>query len=253
MEKLHSADGTEIAFERSGQGPPLVVVVGAFSDHSSSTTLASGLGDAFTVYAYDRRGRGESGDTPPYSVRREVEDVARLIDAAGEPAFVFGRSSGGSLALEAAAAGVPTRALVVHEPPYTNGPTVAFAERLEELVAEGRDADATVAFLELLGTPSSVVEQMRREPAWDEMQKYAPTLSYEVRLCNNGAPPLDRLANVAAPTLATAGENSPAWAREGAQAIAAAVPTGEARVLEGQGHAPADAVLVSLLKGFFLG
>ena len=161
MSSARSSDGTEIVFDRSGDGPPLVLVVGAFSDRTSTKALGIGLRDAFTVYEYDRRGRGASGSTPPYAVDREVEDLAALIEVAGEPAFVFGQSSGGALALEAAASAVPIRAFVVHEPPYTDGPTDEFAERLEELVGERRESEAAAAFLELLGTPPTVIAEMK--------------------------------------------------------------------------------------------
>jgi pimeloyl-ACP methyl ester carboxylesterase len=131
METVRSSDGTEIAFDRSGDGPPLVLVVGAFSDRCSTKALGTGLRDVFTVYEYDRRERGDSGSTPSYAVDREVEDLAAVIEVAGDPAFVFGHSSGGALALEAAARAVPIRALVVHEPPYTGRPHLhEFAEHL---------------------------------------------------------------------------------------------------------------------------
>jgi pimeloyl-ACP methyl ester carboxylesterase len=252
MGKIRSFDETEIAFDRSGDGPPLVLVVGAFSDRSSMKGVEAGLRDAFTVYAYDRRGRGDSGITPPYAVDREVEDLAALIEVAGEPAFVFGQSSGGALALEAAASSVPIRALVVNEPPFIDGPTFEFAEHLDRLVAEGRTSEATGAFLELLGTPPAVIADMKAGPQWAHMEAFAPTLSHEVRLCNNGLAPTERLARVAGPTLALAGETSPSWAHDGARAIAEALPRGEARVLAGQSHRIDDDMLISVLKEFFV-
>jgi len=251
MGSVRSSDGTEIAFERSGDGPPLVLVVGAFSDRTWGKALGTGLRDAFTVYEYDRRGRGDSGNTPPYAVAREIEDLAALIEVAGDPAFVFGQSSGGALALEAAASAVPIRAFVVHEPPYTDGPTFEFAERLEKLVGEGRCSEAAASFLELLGTPPTVIAEMKAGPHWAHMEAFAPTLSHEIRLCSNGVLPTHRLARLSAPTLALAGETSPSWAREGAAAIADAVSSGQARVLAGQGHRVADNVLISVLKEFF--
>jgi pimeloyl-ACP methyl ester carboxylesterase len=252
MQVVRSADGTEIAVDRSGEGPALVLVVGAFSDRSSTNALAKGLGDSFTVCEYDRRGRGASGNTSPYAVEREVDDLAAVLAAVGEPAFVFGHSSGGSLALEAAAAQVPVRALVVHEPPYRGGATVEFAERLENLVADGRPSAATEAFLELVGTPSAAIQQMKAGPQWARMEEFAPTLSYEVRLCNDGVVPVERLAGMSIPVLALAGETSPPWAYKGARAIAEVLPNGQARVLKGQGHAVAEEVLVGVLTSFFL-
>ncbi len=252
METVHSADGTEIAFDRSGEGPPLVLVGGAFQDRSSMKTLGMGLQDAFTVYEYDRRGRGNSGNTPPYAVEREVEDLAAVIEAGGEPAFTFGQSSGGALALEAAARAVPIRALVVNEPPFTDGPTTEFAEHLEKLVEDGQQAEGAAAFLELSGTPPTVVAEMRAAPSWLRMEAFAPTLSHEIRLCNNGVVPTDRLTQVSAGALVLAGGESPSWAHQGARAIADAVPKGHARVLEGQGHRVADDVLIPVLKEFFV-
>lgn len=251
MERIRSTDGTELAFERSGDGPPLVLVVGAFNDRSSMSSLATGLEVAFTVFRYDRRGRGDSGNTLPYAVEREVEDLAAVIAATGEPAFVFGHSSGAALAIETAASGAPIRSLALYEPPYTRGPSTAFAEHLENLVSEGRASEVAAAFLELVGTPPAVVAQMQGAPYWAHMEAFAPTLSYDIRLSNGGAPPLERLARVPAPVLALAGADSPAWAQEGARAIAAAVPGGQARVLQGQSHNVADDALIPVLKEFF--
>ncbi len=252
MDKVQSEDGTEIAFDHTGAGPALVLVVGAFSDRSSTKTLAAGLGSSFTVYEYDRRGRGDSGEADPYSIQREVDDLAAVVEAAGGSAYVFGHSSGGALVLEAAASGIPIRGLAVYEPPYTEGPSHEFAGRLEDMVAAGRESDAAEAFLSLMGTPAGVLEQMKAAPYWKHMESFAHTLVYEVRLCNDGSVPLDRLAKISAPVLALAGGASPAWAREGAHAIAAAVPNGQARVLEGQGHGVADEVLIPVLKESFI-
>ena len=214
MQLVRSADGTGIAFDRSGDGPPLVLVGGAFQDRSSMRTVAMGLCDRFSVYEYDGRGRGDSGNTRPYAIEKEVEDLAAVIEAAGEPAFVFGQSSGGALGLEAAARAVPIRALAVNEPPYTDGPSSDFAERLDKLVEGGRPADQTAAFLELVGTPPTAIAEMKAGPQWPRMQAFAPTLSHEIRLCNDGRLPSHRLAEVSASTLALAGEMSSAWAKE---------------------------------------
>ena len=252
MEKVQSADGTMIAFDHSGRGPALILVVGAFSDRSSTKTLASRLGSDFTVYEYDRRGRGDSGDAPEYSIEREVEDLGAVVEAAGGSPFVFGHSSGGALALEAAAHGVPIRGLVVHEPPYTEGPSAEFADQLAQLVTSGRRADAVERFLMLQGMPTEVSDQMKAASYWDHMLSFAHTLPYDVRLCNSGSVPVDRLAKIAVPTLALAGGASPAWAQASARAIAEAVPEGRHRVLAGQDHGVADDVLVPVLREFFV-
>jgi len=226
MEKVQSTDGTAIAFERTGQGPALVLVVGAFCDRSSKKSLAAGLASRFEVYEYDRRGRGDSGDTGPYAIEREVEDLAAVIGAVGGPACVFGDSSGGALALEAAARGVPVQAVAVYEIPYVPGPGSAVADELDFLVGAGRPGAAVERFLTLKGTPPQVLEQMKAGPYWAHMEAFAPSLSREVRLCNDGTVPAERLAAITAPTLALAGGASPAAMRDAATAIAAAVSDG---------------------------
>jgi pimeloyl-ACP methyl ester carboxylesterase len=250
MNQVRSEDGASIAFDRSGDGPPLVVVAGAFCDRNSKKSLAAGLGAAFTVYEYDRRGRGDSGGSCADAVEREVEDLAAVIDAAGGEAFVFGDSSGGALAIEAAAAGVAVRKLAVYEVPYTAGPTSEFADHLDELVSEGRPGDAAEAFLTLMGTPPGAIAGMKAGPYWPHMEACAPTLAQDVRLCNDGKVPTERLQGIRAPVLALAGGASP-WAGDVAGAIAAAAPHARAGVLEGQGHAAADDVLIPVLVDFF--
>lgn len=253
METVKSPDGTTIAFDRSGSGPALVLVVGAFCDRSSTKTLAAGLSPSFTVFEYDRRGRGDSGDTAPYSVEREVGDLAAVVSAAGGEAFVFGHSSGGALGLEAAAAGVPIPRLAVYEPPYAEGTTAEFAALLTDLVASDRRSEAAERFLALVGTPPEVLAQMTAAPYWPHMLSFANTLPYEIMLCNGGSVPVDRLARVTARTLALAGGASPEWTREGARRIAAAIPAAEPRVLEGQGHGASDDVVIPVLTEFFNG
>lgn len=251
MERAQSADGTTIAFERSGQGPALILVLGAFNDRSSKKSLAAGLEAGFEVYGYDRRGRGDSGDAAQYSIEREVDDLAAVVKAAGGSAFLFGESSGGALALEAAARGIPTPKLAVYEPPYTTGPTAEFADELDELVASGRESEAAERFLGLMGTPPQVLGQMKAGPYWAHMRSFARSLPYDIRLCNDGSVPADRLASIKAPVLALAGGASPAWARKAATAVAAAVPDGRSLVLDGQGHGAADEVLIPVLQTFF--
>jgi pimeloyl-ACP methyl ester carboxylesterase len=250
METVRSADGTTIAFDRSGQGPALVLVTGAFTDRSSTKALAARLAPDFTVYEYDRRGRGDSEDRPDYSIAREVDDLAALIGAAGGSACVFGHSSGGALALEAATREVPVRKLAVYEPPYTAGPTDELADQFAALAASGREGEVAERWLTMMGTPPPVLEQMKAGPYWAHMCSFAHTLPYELRLCNNGAVPRDRLARITAPTLALAGGASDSWAAEVARTIAATIPDAEHRVLEGQGHGAADDVIVPILNEY---
>lgn len=250
MEKVRSQDGTMIAFEQSGDGPPLILVLGAFNDHASARPLAAGLASQFTVFGYDRRGRGESEDSGDYAIAREVEDLAAVIEAAGGPPFVYGHSSGASLALEAAAAGLPTRALAVYEPPYGAGATPDFAAQLAELAAAGRDGEAAERFLQSTGMSAGALQHMQGEPYWPRLTTFARTLAYEVTLASAGIPA--GLAVVRIPVLALAGGASPEWATAGAAKIAAAAPGGRSHVFPEQTHAVAHDVLIPVLTEFFL-
>jgi pimeloyl-ACP methyl ester carboxylesterase len=251
MKRVESADGTTIAVQSSGSGPPLVLVVGAFSDRSSTASLAAALASDYTVIEYDRRGRGDSTDTPPYAVAREVEDLAAVVATTDEEPFAFGHSSGGCLVLEATSAGVPLRRAAVYEPPYNPEATDALADELAAEIAAGQRTEVVERFLAFTGAPPDVVAQMKTGPAWPRLMSFAATLPYEVRLANDGSPPVQRLVHVAVPVLALAGGASAAWALAGAPAIATAVPAGESLVLAGQGHGVADDVLVPVLREFF--
>ena len=254
MDTLTSSNGCRIAYERAGSGPPLVLVGGAFSSRASGAPIAAELGADFTVYSYDRRGRGDSGDQAEYAPQREVEDLTALIETAGDDAFVFGQSSGGALTLETAAAGAQIRALVVNEPPFTGteGSRLRTGERLAELVAAGHPDQAAELFLRGSGVPEPGIEQTKASPGWPAMTALAHTLAYDIRLCNDGAVPVDRLAGISCPVLATAGGASPDWAPAVAQAIAGAVKDGEWRLLEGLGHNVPPEVLAPLLRERFL-
>jgi pimeloyl-ACP methyl ester carboxylesterase len=238
MGEVQSRDGTTIAFDRTGDGPPLVLVDGALSHRRLGPTarLAEPLAAGFTVFAYDRRGRGESGHTPPYAVAREVEDLAAVIDAAGGQAAVFGLSSGAALALEAAASGLAITKLVLYEPPYDvePGEDRAYIERLHELLAAGRNGDAVEWFLSNAGVPSEALAGMREQPEWPLFEAVAPTLAYDHAVLGDGAVPRDRAARVSAPTLVANGGESPDFFAQAARATAAAIPGARHRVLEGQ-------------------
>src|SRR5229473_1793970 len=172
MKTVVSADGTKIAFDQTGEGPPVILVVGAFNDRATGAPLAKALESRFTVLNYDRRGRGASGDTQPYAVEREVEDLDALIREVGGAARVFGYSSGGSLALEAAARGLNITKLALYEAPFMVGdddsrprPPKDMARQLAKLVASGRRGDAVELFqTEMVGIPEQVVVQIRHAP-----------------------------------------------------------------------------------------
>lgn len=253
MQTVTSADGTPIAYERSGSGPALVVSTGAFCDRLSSAPLAEHLRDRYTVYRFDRRGRGDSGDTPPWSVAREVEDLAAVAAATGETPLVYGHSSGAALTLEAAAAGVPVRKLAVYEPPYVpgEGTTPETADRMASLCASGQPEEAAFLFLRNTGMSDDQLAQMQAAPFWPRMVGLAPQLAYDVRLGNGGSVPVDRLARIGCPVLALAGGMSAPWATDGAAAIAAAVPLGRSEIVEGQHHGVDQAVAADILDAFF--
>jgi pimeloyl-ACP methyl ester carboxylesterase len=256
-----SADGTVIAFDRSGAGPAVVLIQGALNDRADPVMsgLAAGLSRWFTVFSYDRRGRGGSGDTRPYAVEREIEDLAAVVAAAGGPAAVFGGSSGAGLALRAAARDPAITRLALWEPPYhvdDSAPRLPddFAEQLDRLVDAGRRADAVELFLVRAAQASPEdVAGMRGHPSWPAMEAAARSLAYEARVMGPGnALPGGLLAAVTQPVLVLNGGASPAWMRRAGQAVADAIPGAVYRVLEGQRHAVAPAAIVPELLEFFV-
>ena len=251
MGTVTSTDGTRIAFDQSGQGPAIILVVGAFNERATGAPLAQALEPHFTVFNYDRRGRGASGDTAPYAVEREIEDLAALIAQAGGSARVFGYSSGAILALRAAAAGIAISQLALFEPPPTGGRPGQLASQLAELIAAGRRGDAVELFqTDAVGIPAAVVAQMRNAPFRPALEKIAHTLVYDSTLM--GALPAGLTASVRIPTLVIDGETSPAVMRQAAQSLAAALPAGRYRTLAGQGHDIVPAVMAPVLEEFLL-
>jgi pimeloyl-ACP methyl ester carboxylesterase len=262
MRTITSKDGTPIAVDRSGMGPPVILVGGALSDRSSAAPLAAALAPHVTVVAYDRRGRADSGDTPPYAVEREVEDIAALIDDAGGVACVFGRSSGAALALEAASTlGTTVEKLALYEPPFfvndSRTPVPPdYTTHLDALLSAGRRGDAVAYFLTVaVEVPAETVALMRQQPSWAAMEALAHTLPYDNAVLGDtmlGQPlPTARWVTAAIPTLVVDDGDSPPWMHEAAQAVADALPAARRRTLPGQGHDPAPAVLVPLLVEHF--
>jgi pimeloyl-ACP methyl ester carboxylesterase len=256
VETVTSPDGTDIAYQVSGTGPPLVLVVGAFCDRNTTADLAALLADAFTVVEYDRRGRGASGDTAPYAPEREVEDLAALLAVAGGTPYVYGHSSGGVIALEAAAAGVPMRALVAYEPPYSAegdpaGGSDDLLERVRGRVAVGDRDGAAAAFLGGAGAPDEVVAMMRSSPGWPHMCELAPTLVYDLTLTNGGLVPVQRLSGIGVPALVLSGGASPPWAERAAAAVIAAVPGARRAVVAGAHHSVGAADVAPVLREVF--
>jgi pimeloyl-ACP methyl ester carboxylesterase len=254
METVRSADGTTIAFDRLGEGPALVMVLGAFNDRHTKAALGALLAPHFTVVSYDRRGRGDSSDTPPYAVDREIDDLAAVIGAAGGSARVFGHSSGAVLVLEAAARGVAIDKLAVYEPPVAvidGTPTPSdLADRVRAEVVAGRRGEAAKLFMiEGIGMPADVVAMIEAGPGWASMEAIAHTLPYDLTITACALSPA-LLATVAAPTLAIDGGASPAWMQETAQAIATAVPDAKHVTLPGQTHDEDPTVLAPVLLDF---
>lgn len=251
-----SRDGTPIAYGRTGQGPAVVLVSGAMSTGATVAPLAAQLSDRFSVIVYDRRGRGDSGDTQPYAVAREVEDLAALIEAEGGEAALYGISSGGALVLEAAASGLPVRQAAVYETPFADygGGVEERAEYTRNLTAalgQDRRGDAVELFLRLTGLAPEMIAHARRSPMWAGMEAIAPTLGYDNAVMGDGLVPRDRLAATVVPVLAVAGSASPEWLRRAAKAVADAAPEGAYQVLEGQNHMVDPQVLAPVLAGFF--
>ena len=256
-EFVFSADGTRIAFEKSGAGPALVVVNGALSDRGSASAWRPLLDPHFTVFAYDRRGRGDSEDTPPYAREREIEDLAAVLGATGGPAFVFAQSSGAVLALQAAMGGLRIRRLAVNEPPFilpgTRPPLDPSAPGRLRLLADAGDREGMlrVFLVDQVGIPASAVDAMKGRPTWEPMMAMATTTLYDMLVVGDSKLPRAALASLGTRTLVTYGGAGSPWLGETARAVAGALPNAEIAKLEGQGHQPGAEVLVPVLVRFF--
>ncbi|MGP2437579.1 alpha/beta fold hydrolase [Streptomyces sp. JW3] len=256
MEKTYSRDGTPLAHTRTGTGPALVLVSGALSTGATLAPLAAALADRFEVLVYDRRGRGASGDTPPYSVDREIEDLAALVGTLGGQSSFYGVSSGGALALRAAASGLPVRRVAVYEVPYamdddSAGTRAEYTARLTEALGAGRRGDAVELFLRLTGLGEEMIQGARRSPMWAGLESVAPSLAYDDAVLGDGRPPREALASVTAPVLALAGGAGTEPMRAAAREIAQTVPDGRYAELAGQSHMVEPGVLAPVLAEFF--
>jgi pimeloyl-ACP methyl ester carboxylesterase len=256
-----SKDGTKIAYDKAGAGPALILVGGALSDRAGAAPLAKLLAPHFTVYSYDRRGRGGSGDVKPYSVRREIEDLEALIDAAGGSAYVYGKSSGACLSLEAASSlGAKIPKLALYEAPYSDAKGAAqdwkaFRKKLDGLLAADRRDDAVSLFMEFVGAPKEAIAGMKASPAWAGMVAMAPTLAYDNAVVGEDrSVPVKKAAKVKAHTLVMDGGASlktMPFMHPTADKIAKAIPKAERRTLEGQGHDIDPKVISAALVKFF--
>jgi len=260
--KVFSKDGTAIAFDRIGYGPPVILIDGAlcYRGMGQSGQLAELLAPHFTVFTYDRRGRGASGDTAPYAVEREVEDIAALLGEAGGSAFVWGTSSGAVLAMEAANRLSGIKKLALYEPPFivddTRPTTEDGWDRISGAVAADRRSDAVKLFLKLVGVPGFVRALMPLMiPMWLKLKAVAHTLPYDgavVRDNQRGKPlPVSRWAFVTIPALVMDGGNSPAWMRHANRSLASVLPNARYQTLQGQTHMLKPKAHAPILVEFF--
>lgn len=256
-----SNDGTHIAFTASGTGFPVILVDGAMCYRASGPMkpLASLLSEHFTVYTYDRRGRGESSDTQPYAIEREIEDLEALIEVAGGSVFVYGISSGAVLALRSAGALVgKIRKLALYEPPFTFGEDArhaseSYTKQLLDFLEADRRGDAIELFMRTVGLPPQAIAGMRHTPMWPAWEALAPTLAYDNAILIDGLARLDESSKVQVPALVLDGGKSLAFMEEAADAVAKMIPSALRRTLEGQTHDVAPDVLAPVLSEFFIG
>jgi pimeloyl-ACP methyl ester carboxylesterase len=259
--QVTSRDGTRIAYDKWGKGPPVILVNGALSDRSSNAELAQLLATHLTVYSYDRRGRGDSTDTKPYSVKREIEDIEALIDSAGGSAYVYGKSSGASLALQATAAlSDKVRKLALYEPPYSeaegaDGQWREFRAQIDRLLASDRGADAIALLLKFTGAPDEAIANMKTSPAWSSMVAMAPTIAYDnAVLGEDRTVPVGIAANVKAATLVMDGSASSGpmpFMRATADKLGQVIPGAQRQVIGGQAHDVSAKALAPILLKFF--
>ncbi|MEO7002731.1 MAG: alpha/beta hydrolase [Ktedonobacterales bacterium] len=268
MPTVTSKDGTSIAYTRAGEGPAVILVDGAlcFRAFGPMESLVALLAPHVTVFTYDRRGRGESGDTKPYAVEREVEDIDALINAAGGSAILYGISSGAYLALHAASQlRDKVTKLAIYEPPCSMSEEriqqfKEYRTHLDELIAAGQRGDAVMLFMRLVGgnltddensAPENPGAQLRESPVWPIFEAVAPTLAYDAAAMGDSSVPTEQAAAVTAPMLALAGGSSPDWMQQAARAIADAAPTARSGILQGQTHEVAAEALAPVLIEFF--
>jgi pimeloyl-ACP methyl ester carboxylesterase len=262
VNRLTSKDGTSIAYERSRRGPAVILVGGALVDPATgragrweNAPLATELAEHFSVWNYDRRGRGDSGDTMPYAVQREVEDIEALIAEAGGSAHLYAVSSGGALALEAAAAGIAINKLALYDVPYSVGDDAShrwreYVEQLGPALAEGRRGDAVELFMRVAGASEEMIGSAKRSPMWHGLEAVAHTLAYDAACLGNGQPPTARLAKITRPTLVATGGGD-AFFEQAADAIAVSMPQAERQIIEGQTHLVDPKALAPMLGRFF--
>jgi pimeloyl-ACP methyl ester carboxylesterase len=260
MNQIISRDGTTIAFDRLGKGPAIILVGGAFQHRAidpRTAQLAALLAQQFTVFHYDRRGRGDSSDTQPYAVEHELEDLGALIKEAGDSAFVFGMSSGAVLAMEGVTRGLAIMKLACYEPPFNAGDDHArqesenYTRQMTALLTAGRRGDAVALAMTTWGAPAEAIAGIRQTPIWLLFESVAPTLAYDNAIMGDGSLPTKRLASITVPTLVIVGGASPTPMQDASQAAARTLPNAQLRILEDQTHDVIPEVLAPVLEKFF--
>src|SRR5579863_4635761 len=258
MATVTSKDGTRIAYTRSGSGYPVILVDGALCSRSFGPMpkLSPLMAEHFTVYMYDRRGRNESGDTKPYAMEREIEDIAALIEEAGGSAYVYGISSGAALALAASANGLNIPKLALYEPPFevpgaTGGAPKDMLTQLKTMVAEDRRGDAVKYFMKVVGVPSFGIFVMTLLPIWKKLKAVAHTLPYDITILDGFAIPEDRAKAIKVPTLVAAGTKTSESIKRSVKRLSELIPDNQLKMLEGQTHNVSEKAIGPVLIEFF--
>lgn len=261
MTTINSADGTRIGYTRTGDGPPLIIVDGALNRRGQglSDSFAAELAADFTVYTYDRRGRGESGEPGDFAVEREIEDLEALAKEAGGAPSLFGASSGAVLALEAANHGIGVTKLAMYEPPVivddAHRPLPQdWLPELDAMIAEGRNGDAVKAFMRFVDVPGFGIAIMRLLPVWSKLKELAPSLRHDFAFMHElqrGRPlPRTRWSTATQPTLVADGGKSPEWMRNSCKSMSEVLPNATYRTVPGQTHLVKAKALAPVLREF---
>jgi pimeloyl-ACP methyl ester carboxylesterase len=259
LQHVTSKDGTDIAYDRLGAGPVVILVSGGSTDRQANAGLAAELARDFTVLNYDRRGRGDSGDTLPYAVEREIDDIAALLDAEGGGAAIYGTSSGAALALEATRVLQPRiTKLVMWEPPYfvdpAARPPLDTVETYDRLVGEGRRGDAVEYFMtQVVRLPQEFADFAKTQPWWPGQERIAHTLAYDGRVMGDYLIPVAKAGEVTVPSIVIVGGASFGFFGATAEALAAALPNGSSTVIEGQEHNVAPEAIAPVVRSFLTG
>ncbi len=259
MNTVISKDGTSIAYEKIGSGEPLILIDGALCYRSFGPMPKFGpmLSKHFTVFMYDRRGRGDSGDSSNYSPDREVEDIEALINEAGRSVFLLGLSSGAALAIRAAEKKLNIKKIALYEPPYvwnnnSGKPAVDHEAELKKILATGNSSKAVKYFMvTMVGAPAIAAFIMQLMPMWKKLKGVAHTLPYDSAIMGNWSVPEERVSSIAIPALVSGGGKSPANLQDPVKLIAKLLPNGTLKILEGQTHNVKAEVLIPEVLDFF--